>query len=153
VISRPGYYSGVDRKDFEALRDIPGKVIKTDIRLVPRRQTQPAMVADNIEIENGSGTVLKLNISYNPEVGSKTFNVTAVGIGPICRLDVDGPAHRPAGRSHKHSLQTDRCPDRNLPDGVIDRPDLAGTSVTDLFVIFCKLAEISHEGTFHPPGY
>ena len=109
------YYSGVDRKDFEALRDIPGKVIKTDIRLVPRRQTQPAMVADNIEIENSSGTVLKLNISYNPEVGSKTFNVTAVGIGPICRIDVDGTAHWPAGRSHKHSLQTERCPIATCP--------------------------------------
>ena len=67
------------------------------------------MVADNIEIQNSLGASLKLNISYNPEVGSKTFNVTASGVGPICRLDVDGPAHRPVGRSHKHSLQTERC--------------------------------------------
>jgi hypothetical protein len=142
----------VDRQDFEALRDIPDKVIRGDIRLVQRRQTLPAMVADNVEIENSSGTALKLNISYNPEVGSKTFNVTAAGIGPICRLDVDGPAHRPAGRSHKHSVQTDRCPDRNLPDGVIERADLAGKSVTDLFAIFCQIANITHEGTFHSPG-
>jgi hypothetical protein len=142
----------VDRQDFEALRDIPDKVIRGDIRLVQRRQTLPAMVADNVEIENSSGTVLKLNISYNPEVGSKTFNVTAAGIGPICRLDVDGPAHRPAGRSHKHSVQTDRCPDRNLPDGVIERADLAGKSVADLFAIFCQIANITHEGTFHSPG-
>jgi hypothetical protein len=142
----------VDRKDFEALRDIPNKVIRGDIRLAQRRQTHPAMIAESIEIENSSGTVLRLNISYNPEVGSKTFNVTAIGIGPICRLDVDGTAHRPAGRSHKHSLQTDRCPDRNLPDGVIDRADLAGKSVTELFAIFCEIANINHEGTFHPPS-
>jgi hypothetical protein len=141
----------VDRKDFETLRDMPDKVIRGDIRLVQRRQTHPAMVAE-IEIHNSSSTALKLNITYNPEIGSKTFNVTAVGIGPICRLDVDGPAHRPAGRSHKHSVQTDRCPERSLPDGVIDRPDLAGRSVIELFSIFCQMAHIAHEGTFYPPG-
>lgn len=130
---------------------MPNKVIRGDIRFVQRRQMHPAVVAE-IEIQSSSGTALKLNISYNPEVGSKTFNVTAVGIGPICRLDVDGPAHRPAGRSHKHSVQTNRCPERGLPDGVIDRPELAGKSITDLFSIFCQMANITHEGTFYPPG-
>ena len=125
----------MDRRDFEALRDIPGKVIRGDVRLAQKQQTQPALVASDIEIENNSGTVLKLNISYNPEIGSKTFNVTAGGVGPICRLDVDGPAHRPAGRSHKHSVQSERCPDRNLPDQVIDRADLAGKTVAELFEI------------------
>ena len=141
----------MDRATFDLVRDIPGKVIKGDIRLAARRQTQPALVAENIQIENSSGVVLRLNITYNPEVGSKTFNVSAAGIGPICRLDVDGPAHRPAGRSHKHSLQTDRCPERNLPDNVDDRADLAGKSVTELFAIFCQMADITHEGTFSPP--
>jgi hypothetical protein len=142
----------MDRAAFEGVRNIPGKVIRGEIRLVARRQTHPALVAENIVIQNDSGVALKLNISYNPEVGSKTFNVTAAGIGPICRLDVDGPAHRPAGRSHKHSLQTDRCPDRNLPDGVDDRPDLAGKTVIDLFKIFCTMADITHDGTFFPPS-
>lgn len=141
----------MDRAAFETVRDIPGKVIRVDIRLAARRQTQPALVAENIVIENDSGVALRLNISYNPEVGSKTFNVTAAGVGPICRLDVDGPAHRPAGRSHKHSLQTDRCPERNLPDNVGDRADLAGKTVTDLFAIFCQTADIAHLGTFFPP--
>jgi hypothetical protein len=116
-----GKISSMDRAAFEAVRDVPGKFIRGDIRLVARRQTLPALVAENIVIENRSSVVLRLNITYNPEVGSKTFNVTAAGVGPICRLDVDGPAHRPAGRSHKHSLQTERCPDRNLPDNVDDR--------------------------------
>lgn len=142
----------MDRVAFEAVRGIPGKVICGDIRLAARRQTQPALVAENILIENDSGVVLRLNISYNPEIGSKTFNVTAAGVGPICRLDVDGPAHRPAGRSHKHSLQTDRCSERNLPDNVDDRADLAGKTVSDLFAIFCEMADITHEGTFFPPN-
>ena len=141
----------MDRGTFEAVRDIPGKLIRVDIRLVARRQTQPALVAENIVIENSTGVALRLNINFNPEVGSKTFNVIAAGVGPICRLDVDGPAHRPAGRSHKHALQTDRCPERNLPDHVTDRPDLAGKSVTDLFAMFCQMADITHAGTFFPP--
>lgn len=141
----------MDRKDFEALRALPEKIIRVDIRFVQRKQTLPALVAENIEIENLGGIALRLNINFNPEVGSKTFNVFASGVGPICRLDVDGPMHRPAGRSHKHSLQAERCPDRNLPDGVLDRPDLSGKTVGELFEIFCTMAKIEHVGTFYPP--
>jgi hypothetical protein len=97
------------------------------------------MLSDGIIIENTAGVEARPTISYNPEVGSKTFNVHVPGMGPICRLDVDGPAHRPAGRCHKHSLQTERCPDRNLPDGVWDLPDLSGKSVRELFDIFCEM--------------
>lgn len=142
----------MDRTAFEAVRDIPGKVIRGDVRLTARRQTHPALVAENVVVENSTGISLRLNISHNPEVGSKTFNVTAAGVGPICRLDVDGPAHWPAGRSHKHSLQTERCPDRNLPDNVDDRADLAGKPLAELFALFCEMAQISHEGTFFPPN-
>jgi hypothetical protein len=81
-------------------------------------------------------------------VGSKTFNVHVVGVGPICRVDVDGPAHRPAGRSHKRALRSERCPDRNLPDQVHDRPDLSGKNLVELFEIFCQMAHIEHVGTF-----
>jgi hypothetical protein len=73
------------------------------------------------------------------------------GLGPICRLDVDGAAHRPAGRSHKHSLVTERCPDWNLRDGVEDRPDLAGRPLAEVFAIFCAMAGIVHEGVFDLP--
>lgn len=93
----------------------------------------------------------ELNITYNPEVGSKTFNVHVPGVGPICRIDVDGPAHRPAGRSHKHALQSERCPDRNLPDAVTDRPELSGKSVRELFDVFCVLGKIDCQATFESP--
>jgi len=136
----------MNRAEFEAIRDIAGKTIESDIRLVGRRATSPALVADNIRIDNDHGVELRLNITVNPEIGSKTFNVHVPGMGPICRLDVDGPAHRPAGRSHKHSLQSDRCPDRNLPDQVQDRPDLRGKGVRELFDVFCQMAHISHLG-------
>ncbi len=141
----------MNRTDFEALRNLPGKVIRRDIRFVKSVATSPALIAEGIEITNTGGVDARLNITINPEVGSKTFNVHVVGVGPICRLDVDGPAHRPAGRSHKHSLQNERCPDRNLPDGVHDRQDLSGKSVEELFVEFCTMAHISHAGNFEAP--
>ncbi|WAS93277.1 hypothetical protein [Nannocystis punicea] len=138
----------MNRDEFEAIRDIPDKVIETNIKLSQRANTAPARVADGIVIQNSSGVALRLNISFNPESGAKTLNVCAAGVGPICRLDVDGPAHRPAGRSHKHSLQTPRCPGKNLPTGVQDRPELSGQTISELFLLFCKLAKIEHRGTF-----
>jgi len=62
-----------------------------------------------------------------------------------------GPPHRPAGRCHKHSLQTERCPDRNLPDNVADRPELSGQNVRALFGEFCRIAKIAHNGTIEGP--
>jgi hypothetical protein len=73
------------------------------------------------------------------------------GVGPICRLDVDGVAHRPAGRSHKHSLRTERCPGENLPLAPKDRPDLSGLPLRELFVEFCRMARIEHRGAFEAP--
>jgi hypothetical protein len=92
-----------------------------------------------------------LNVSYNPESGSKVFNVRVEDVGPICRLCVDGTVHGDAGRSHKHSLQEARCPDRNLPDGVIPRKDLAGRSLLECFAAFCEMAQIDHRGKFEAP--
>lgn len=109
----------MNRIEFEALRDIPDKQIRADIRFSRRQATAPALIAEGIAVENSGGVDLRLNITFNPAVGSKPFNAHVPGVGPICRLDVDGPAHRPAGRSHKHALQTERCPDRNLPDEVV----------------------------------
>ncbi|OGQ86114.1 MAG: hypothetical protein A2289_27085 [Deltaproteobacteria bacterium RIFOXYA12_FULL_58_15] len=92
-----------------------------------------------------------MTIHYNPEIGSKGINVHVPGVSPICRIDVDGHRHGDAGRRHKHSLQTERCPDRNLPDGVIQRDDLAGCSVQEVFDAFCQAAQIRHDGTFDAP--
>lgn len=139
----------MDRAEFEHLRGIPGKIIHGDIRLA-RRANLIARVADGIQITNPIQVPLRMNIAFNPESGAKTINVVVQGLGPICRLDVDGPAHRPAGRSHKHSLQTARCPGRNLPDNVVDRQDLSGKPIEELFLIFCEIAQISHAGTFEP---
>ena len=102
-------------------------------------------------IENTSGYDVRLNIRYNIEVESKTFAVDVRGVGPICRLDVDGHNHPPVGRHHKHALQTEKCTNRNLPDGVTDYSHLAGQSLRACFAEFCRLGGISHEGQLNAP--
>ena len=109
----------MNRTEFEALRDIPGKVIRQDIRFSKRQATAPAVAAEGIAITNAGS--------------------------------VDGTPHRPAGRSHKHALQSERCPDRNLPDGVVDRADLSGKSVRELFDVFCAIGNIEYIGAFESP--
>lgn len=141
----------MDRTQFEALRDLRGKVIRGDLRFAKGRATAPVLTIDGVVVENEGGVELRLNISFNTATGAKSFNVHVPGLGPICRLDVDGPAHRPAGRSHKHALNSERCPDRNLPDGVTDRADLSGRSLVDLFAEFCTIANISHQGRLIAP--
>ena len=135
----------MDRTEFEALRDLPGKEIKQDIRFRKPVTLRPNVIADDVDIVNAAGVELRLTIHYNPERGSKTFNVHVPGVGPICRLDVDGPPHRPAGETHKHSCQGPADP--NLRDGVVDRPDLSGASLPDLFKAFCQMAQITFTGT------
>lgn len=84
----------MNRLCFEALRDLPEKKISEDIRFSRRQALAPVLCADGIRIRNSAGIELLLSITCNPLVGSKSFNVHAPGIGPICRLDVDG---RPTG--------------------------------------------------------
>ena len=138
----------MNRAEFEALRDLPDKKIEQNIGFSNRVDHSHIYVADNIAINNSLGHEVKLTIQYNREVGTKTFNVTLRGVGPICRLCVDGPAHKPAGRSHKHSLQTDSCPRKKLPDDVDNKPEFSGQSLNLLFNKFCAMAKIEFAGEF-----
>ena len=142
----------MNRASFEMLRDLPGKTIEGDIRFIARQAARPLLTTEELRITNSPGVDVRLNITHNPQIGSTTFNVHVPGLGPICRLDVDGQVHRPCGRTHKHSLQSEQCPDRNLPDGVIDRPDLSSRPVEVLFTAFCEMARITHDGVFYAPG-
>ena len=139
------------RTEFEALRDLPEKRILQEIRFAKRAALRPALEADNITIENANGIDLRMNLHFNPETGSKTVNVYVPGTGPICRLDVDGTKHGDAGRSHKHALVTERCPDRNLPDEVKPRGDLSGESMRVVFDEFCRIGTIRFDGEFGNP--
>ena len=140
----------MDRAEFEALGDVPDKTIEEDIRFSRKKNLSPVITAEDIRIVNRLGYDLRLTIKYNPETGARNFNVHLSGVGPICRLDVDDQAHRPAGRSHKHSLQQPSCPLLNLPS-VEDRPQESERSIEFLFSRFCTMAHIEHRGQFFAP--
>ena len=121
------------------------------VRFLRRRAIAPVLAAENLMIENARQVDLRLQISFNPMIGSKTFNVSIPGVGPVCRLDVGGPPHRPAGRNHKHSLLTPRCPDQNLRENVADHPELDGWPLRYLFDWFCNASNIRFDGELFPP--
>ena len=140
----------MDRLEFEALRDLPDKIIDEDIRFSKKKNLSPLLTAEDIRVVNALGYDIRLTFKFNPETGSRNINVHLSGVGPICRLDVDDQAHRPAGRTHKHSLKQPSCPDSNLPF-VEDRPSDSGRGLEELFRRFCRMANIQHRGQFFAP--
>lgn len=141
----------MDRDRFEQLRDLRGKRIDGDIRLTQRSDISAAWEAKNIVISNTGGLDVSLTVQFVPETGAKTLNVWVKGVGPICRLEVDSRPHKPAGRSHKHSLHTPDCPRDNLKREIVDRSDLNGQSLSAVFIAFCRMAGIDHTGALIEP--
>jgi hypothetical protein len=139
----------MNRTEFEALRDLDGKILRGDIRFSRSRATSPLLVAE-IAIENPQNRDMRMVLHYNTETDSKTINVVVTGLGPICRLDIGGTEHGEVGRHHKHSLQTERCPSQNLRHADA-RDDLAGRTFRDVFDDFCEQARIEHRGTMFEP--
>ncbi|WP_143273148.1 hypothetical protein [Azospirillum palustre] len=141
----------MDRTEFERLRDMRGKRIVGDIRLERRSEISVAWEARDIPIINADGVEARLNVQLVAETGAKTLNVKIPGVGPICRLEVDSRPHKPAGRSHKHSLHHPDCPRHNLKQDVVDRGDLDGRSLKEVFDAFCRMAHIVHDGSLILP--
>jgi hypothetical protein len=142
----------MNRTDFEQLRDLPGKTIPVDIRFSAKRETSPNWTFENVPVINTLGWEIILNGTYKPHIPSITFNFVQKGVGPICRLDVNGTVHPGAGRSHKHDLQqeTDQKPSRNLPHA-IPRNELSQKPVREIWEMLCKQANIIHNGVFYAP--
>lgn len=138
----------MDRAEFERLRNLPAKEISQDVELTRRPENLPFAIADKIRIENSLGVEAYMTISFNEQTNSKKINVHIVGIGPICRLDVDGSEHAPYGRCHKHDLMSDECPGENLKRSITSRNELSGASIEEVFREFCSAARINHTGTF-----
>lgn len=132
------------RSEFEALRDAPGKRIGERVELVPD-ESQPHKFVGRATIRASAGQEAVMHLRFDTRTRAKTINVVLDGIGPICRLDVDGARHRDQGRNHKHDLRTPECPERNLPEAVA-RPELSGQSMEDIFDFFCAEAGIQNAG-------
>lgn len=126
------------------------KVINSDIRYIVDVNNSTSLVCKDIVIENPAGYQLKMDACFKPEIGTVKFNFSIKGVGPICRLCVNGTIHGDVGRNHKHELKDERDVSMNLPFA-IRRDDLVDRSVKEIFDILCENANITFNGTFHSP--
>jgi hypothetical protein len=145
-LRRIGRTADMDRQEFEKLRDLSGKRITAEIVLRSKKDRRGVQMSGPVPIESSNVVLAHLYVEHNVETDSKSINVMMAGIGPICRLEVDSRVHRPAGRSHKHSLRMPDCPTKNLPIDVMDRPELTGASLEVVFEEFCRMAHIEFTG-------
>lgn len=139
------------RAEFVQLRDLPDKRVREDIRFVESNDSRPNRVFSDIQIENSLGLDVRVNGTYKPDIPALSLNVTVRGVGPICRVEVNGTIHGPAGRTHKHDLRVERCPRKNLPHAVA-RPDLVELSPREVWEVLCREARIAHVGHFVDPA-
>ena len=143
----------MNRHEFEALRDLPDKLIVDDIVFTPNKHLSTTLILEPIKVLNAGAYDVVLNGSYIPNIPAVKFNfsISSEG-GAICRIEVNSTIHKSAGRTHKHSLQHDSCPRKNLPHAV-PRPDLDLTRLTpaEIWETICREANINHEGRFIDP--
>jgi hypothetical protein len=141
----------MNRAEFEALRNLPGKLITSDIQFELKQPTSPNLVFEDVKVENSLNYDVVLNGTYKPSIPAITLNFVLRGAGPICRVCVNGTIHPPAGRTHKHDLRKDSDPRNNLPTAVA-RPDLDNLpTVKEVWDILLQQANIIHTGTFTEP--
>jgi hypothetical protein len=140
----------MNRADFLQLRDLPGKQISEDISFEESEDLRPNLEFRNVRIQNALGLDVRLNGTYRPGIPAVTLNVAVRGVGPICRIDVNGTIHEKLGRTHKHALRRESCPRKNLPFAE-RREDLESLSVRDIWERFCEEAGIVHSGDFNDP--
>ena len=140
----------MNRQEFELLRTLPGKVIAANIEWTSPRDAKPNLIFELVPVQNSLEWDVVVNGTYKPDVPSVSYNFVLRGVGPICRLDINGTVHHPAGRNHKHDLRRDTDPRNNLPSA-FERNDLAGKSAREIWVELCRLANITHTGTFKDP--
>ena len=137
----------MDRKEFERIRDAPGKEILGDIVLRKFKENSAVLTCKK-KIDNRLGYKAFLHIKFNQETSEKNLTVSIDKVGPVCRLDINSRPHKPCSRNHKHSLRTEKCPSENLTRDVSARDELANKEIDEIFRIFCNNAKIVHNGNF-----
>jgi hypothetical protein len=141
----------VTREEFVQLRKMDGKTISSDIEFVRNsRLVEDVLCFEKVPVENYLDLEVLLNGSYDRRTGETTFNFVVQGVGPVCRVDVNGNEHGDAGRNHKHELQKESCPRRNLPFAE-PRPDFADKTPREIWDQLCLQAKIDHTGKFIDP--
>ncbi len=140
----------MNRDEFERLRDLPNKMISSDIEFTPTG-SNPDVLKFEEKIDNPLGLEIIVTGNYKKMIPSLTFNFHVTGVGAICRFDINGKLHPDANtlklaRTHKHSLQTDSCPKDNLPYAIERNFDLVTQTVIDIWKQICFEASINHNG-------
>lgn len=138
----------MNRVEFERLRDVPNKEITADI--VFQTENPETFSFADVQVANELGVDLILNGRYKPNLPAVKFNFYVRGVGPICRIEVNSTMHGAAGRTHKHDLQQESCPRRNLPHA-IPRPDLEPMAIQEVWATICEQARIIHRGKLIGP--
>jgi hypothetical protein len=141
----------VTRTEFEQLRDVPDKLIAGDLSFSLKKNSRPLCILESVPVENTLGVDLLIGGHYNPELSKIVFTFHVRGVGPICRVCINGREHPGAGRTHKHDLINEDDPSGNLPHAV-ERPDLAKKAIHDAWVTVCRQAKIEHQGNLVLPA-
>lgn len=135
----------MNRNEFEALRNLPDKTIDGDIVLLSSKTHVASKRAEDVVVVNSLGWEITLDVTAKPDLPSYTFNFSATGIGPICRLDINSTVHRDAGRTHKHELVNDGDPGKNLPTATA-MPSLEKADLESAWRWLCLQSHIDHRG-------
>jgi hypothetical protein len=146
--------AAVSPEDFDDLRR-DRKTIEGDIEYRPFEGNPDVWVFEGVEVSNNLGHTVFLNGAYDRRTGHIKFNFVLRNKGkqaggPICRLEIKGKDHPPAGRTHKHHVCTNHCVRRHLPHA-IPRPELEDCDLRTAWDTLCRQANIDHTGKFSPP--
>ncbi len=137
--------------DFNTLRDLPDKIVQTDLEFVQTRN--PDVFRCEAVLGTFSGFEVKLTATYYDFNPSVVFNFRITGGHAICRYCVNHTEHPDRGsgkrdRTHKHTPEGDYCLRNNVPYAWA-RNDLSITGFPDVQAIWdviCKEANIQHAG-------
>lgn len=141
----------MDRYDFLQLIKDKDKEIAVDIEFVRvRNMPDYVLMFDNADVINSCGYDIVLNGSFNRKTRALKFNFVLRGIGPICRVEVNGCIHGTVGRTHKHDVRDKSDPRKDLPFAYA-RPDLENLGPREVWEDLCHKANILHRGKFVDP--
>lgn len=141
----------MDRNEFEAIRNTRGKIIEVDVKFVQADKIGNVFKAKDIELKNNLGKRITLDGTYDKRMPKLIFNFSVDGVGPVCRLCVNGTEHLNSGRTHQHELMNEQDPINNLP-AAIPYPKLENADPKAIWRWLCQAANITHTGVFHDPS-
>lgn len=130
--------------EFVQLGTMDDKTISAHTEFVRKKPlVQDFLCFDRTGADKAFGLEVLLNGSHDRRTGETTFNFVMQGVGPVCRVDVNGNEQGNAGSTHKRELQKESCPRQNLRYAEA-RPDFADKTPREIWERLCRQAKIEH---------